>query len=50
MSQKKRKMRADKIFRQMERRDQRKNVDNTKLWFVNDLLRQLHNNNKKRSA
>ena len=50
MSQKKRKMRADKILRQMERRNQRKNVDNTKLWFVNDLLKQLHNNNKKRSA
>ena len=49
MSKEKRKLKADKILRQMERRNQRKNADNTKLWFVNDLLRQLHNN-KKRSA
>ena len=50
MSKEKRKLKADKILRQMERRNQRKNADNTKLWFVNDLLTQLHNNNKKRSA
>ena len=49
MSKEKRKLKADKTIRQTKTRNQIKNVDNTKLWFVNDLLKQLHNN-KKRSA